>query len=145
MNLVDRLDKATDKVVEMAIKNCEPLSVSKKSTLIGNVSIEKNDTGYDIVALNKNRLYKNISLFDIAVTIAQKYNNGEVSSIRKILVLEDKYSKHHVDMIHYLNCLKSAKQKHDLERMAILEDKFQEAEILAKMARNEISKFKRVK
>ena len=45
-------------------------------------------------------------------------------------------------MIHYLNCLKGARKRRDIERMAILEDKFQIAEILAKHARNGIAVFK---
>ncbi len=129
----------------MAIQRCEPLSVSKKSVLIGNVCIEKNDVGYDIVSLNRHKLYENISVFDIAVTIAQRHNSGESSVIRKILILEERFNKHHTDMIHYLNCLRSARKNHDIERMAILEDKFQTAEILAKSTRNEISSFKRLK
>jgi len=48
-------------------------------------------------------------------------------------------------MLNYLSCLKGAKKKHDIERMAILEDKFQVAETLAKSARDSITNFKRIK
>lgn len=106
----------------------------------------KNKLGlYDVVKPPDNHLYENISVFDVAVIIAQRYNAGETSIIKKILILEDRFTKHHNDMIHYLNCLKGAKKRRDIERMAILEDKFQVAEILAKNARDSISIFKRVK
>jgi hypothetical protein len=120
--------------------------MSKKSTLIGNTFIEKNSNGfYDVILPNKTVLYKDISIFDIAVIVAQRYNSGESSIIKKVLSQEEIYLKHHNDMLHYLNCLKSAKKRHDIERMAILEDKFQVAEMLARNARNGISIFKRVK
>lgn len=61
------------------------------------------------------------------------------------MALEEKFSKHHTDMLHYLNCLKGAKKNRDLERMAILEDKFQVSEMLAKQARDSILNFKRLK
>jgi len=144
--LIDRLDRATENAASMAINRGYPIRISKKSTLIGNTFVEKNSEGlYDVILPNKEKLYKDISVFDVAVIIAQRYNSGETSSIKKVLSLESRYEKYHNDMIHYLNCLKSAKKKHDIERMAILEDKFQVAEILAKGARDGISNFKRIK
>jgi hypothetical protein len=144
--LLDRLDKATDRAVSFAITRGDPIRVSKKSTLIGNTFVEKNAAGlYDVVLPNRVKLFGDISVFDVAIIVAQKYNNGESSAIKKILAKEEIFVKHHNDMIHYLNCLKSAKKRHDIERMAILEDKFQVAEILARGARNSISIFKRVK
>lgn len=145
-NLIDKLDKATDKAAILAIKEGIPVKMSKKSTLIGNLFVNQNADGlYDVVSSDKVKLYSNISLFDIAVIVAQRYNSGETSVIKKVLALEEKYSKHHTDMIHYLSCLKGAKKNRDIERMAILEDKFQVAEILAKHARDSISIFKRIK
>jgi hypothetical protein len=41
--------------------------------------------------------------------------------------------------------MKTAKKRKDTERMAILEDKFQSAEMRAKDMRDKISNFKRVK
>lgn len=143
--LLDKLDKATDRGAQLAISKGYPIRMSKKTTLIGNIFIEKNAAGlYDIVS-NKKAIYKNIAIFDIAVIIAQRYNSGESGAIKKVLDLEEQFTKYHTDMIHYLNCLKGAQKKHDIERMAILEDKFQVAEILAKKARDSISIFKRIK
>jgi len=144
--LIDKLDRATDKAASMAINRGYPLRMSKKSVLVGNTFVEKNSNGYyDVVLPNKDKLYENISVFDVAVIIAQRYNSGEISVIKKILSFEGRYAKYHNDMLHYLNCLKGAKKKHDTERMAILEDKFQVAEILAKGARDSIAIFKRIK
>ena len=145
-SLLEKLDKATDRGAQLAISRGYPIRISKKSTLIGNTFIEKNENGsYNIVSPNKVIIYENISIFDIAVIVAQRYNSGEQSVIKKVLALEERFTKYHTDMIHYLDCLKGARKKHDLERMAILEDKFQVAEISAKSARDSISIFKRIK
>ena len=144
--LLNKLDKATERAASFAISRGDPIRMSKKSTLIGNTFVEKNSNGlYDVILPNRTMLYKDISVFDVAVIIAQRYNSGEPAIIKKVLAQEEVYLKHHNDMLHYLNCLKSAKKRHDIERMAILEDKFQVAEILARNARNSISIFKRVK
>lgn len=145
-DLLDKLNRATDRAATVVIARGFPIQVSSKSTLIGNTVVTRNGLGlYDIVKAPDKKLYENISVFDVAIIIAQKYNSGEFSAIRKILMLEQKYSKHHMDMVHYLNCLKGAQKRRDIERMSILEDKFQVAEILAKHARDSISIFKRVK
>lgn len=144
--LLNKLDKATERAASFAISRGDPIRMSRRSTLIGNTFVEKNDNGlYDVILPNRTVLYKDLSVFDVAVIVAQRYNSGESAVIRKVLAQEAVYLKHHNDMLHYLNCLKSAKKRHDIERMAILEDKFQVAEMLARNARNGISIFKRVK
>lgn len=144
--LIDKLDKAADQAVSFAIARGVPIRISKKSTLIGSTYVEKNSSGlYDVVLPSRLMLFKDISVFDVAVIVAQRYNSGDASAIKKVLAREETFIKHHNDMLNYLNCLKSAKKRHDTERMAILEDKFQVAEILAKNARNSISIFKRAK
>ena len=90
-------------------------------------------------------VYSNIVIFDVAIIIAQRYNLGETSVISNVSKLEERYVKYRNDMMHYLNCLKIAKGRRDLERMAILEDKFQVAEASAKIIRNNIAIFKRIK
>lgn len=145
-DLLENLNIAANKAATYAIQRGSPLSMDKKSIMIGTTLIEKNDFGtYDILSFDRTLLFKNISVFDVAIIIAQRYNLNEHGIIKKVLILEDKFSKHHTDMLHYLHCLKSAKKKHDLERMAILEDKFQQAEQFAKDTRDRISFFKRVK
>jgi len=145
-SLLDKLDRVTDKAATVAISRGYPIPMSSKSTMVGGVFVTKNDMGlYDIVSIDKHVLYENISVFDVAVIIAQRYNAGETSIIKQVLALEERFSKYHTDMIHYLHCLKGAKKRHDIERMAILEDKFQVSETLAKNARDRISIFKRVK
>ena len=85
-------------------------------------------------------------MFCEAIIIREVYNIiGNMSSLNKGSLLENKFSKYHTDMIHYLHCLKGAKKRHDIERMAILEDKFQVSETLAGSIRDRISVFKRVK
>jgi len=145
-NLLDKLDRVADKAASYAITRGYPISVSKNSTLVGNVSVEKNSKDlYNVMTLDKHILYEDISVFDVAVIIAQRYNAGETHIVKQVLALEERFSKYHTDMIHYLHCLKGAAKRHDTERMAILEDKFQVSEILAKNTRDRITNFKRVK
>jgi hypothetical protein len=144
--LLDKLDKATDRGAQLAISRGIPVRISRKATLIGNTIVIKNlNSLYNVVSPNGLLIYEDISVFDIAVIIAQRYNSGEMATIKKVLALEERFSKYHNDMIHYLDCLKFAKKRHDIERMAILEDKFQVAETSARNTRNSISVFKRIK
>jgi hypothetical protein len=144
--LLEKLEKATDRAANLAIQRGMPIPVSGKSVMIGTTMIEKNSSGtYDVLSFNRLPLYENITVFDVAVIIAQRYNQFEFGVIKKVLFLESKFSKHHTDMLHYLHCMKSAKKQNDTERLAILEDKFQTAELLAKNTRDQISVFKRVK
>jgi len=144
--LVNKLDKATTRAVEIVVKKAYPLKLSNKFTLVGKTFIEKNNLGlYNVLNQDKQYVIKDISMFDIAVIIAQKYNIGEQSTVKRIIDLEEKYTKYYIDMLHYLNCLKSARKKDDFERMFILEDKFQTAEMLAKDIKNNILNFKRIK
>jgi hypothetical protein len=143
--LVERLDEATDLAATFAMQRGLPLAISKKSILIGSLVIEKNSKGfYDIIQADRNKLYEDISVFDVAVIIAQRYNSGERSVIKEVLDLERKFVKYHTDMIHYLHCMKSAKKKNP-ERLAILEDKFQVAELYAKDIKDQLALFKRMK
>jgi hypothetical protein len=145
-DLLDKLDRVTDKAARYAITQGYPISVSKKSTLVGNVFVEKNSENlYNIMSLDKHILYEDICVFDVAVIVAQRYNAGETNIVKQVLALEERFAKYHTDMIHYLHCLKGAAKRHDTERMAILEDKFQVSEILAKSTRDRITNFKRVK
>lgn len=145
-DLLEKLDKATDKAASFAIQRGMPIQMSKKSVMIGDALIEKNERGtYDVLSFDKSMLYENISVFDVAVIVAQRHNHRETGVIKQVLTLEERFSKYHNDMIHYLHCMKSAKKKQDVDRMAILEDKFQLAEQKAKDTRDSISVFKRVK
>lgn len=144
--LVKKLDMATDKALKVAMKEGSPIPLSKKVTLVGFLRIEKNkDNLYDILNTTGTILFNNISVFDIAVIIAQRYNKTDFKTIEKIIILEERFSKFHLDMIHYLHCMKSAKRDNDLQRFAILEDKFHEAELYAKSIKEKITIFKRMK
>lgn len=144
--LLDKLERATDRAAGMAIQRGMPIPVSNKSVMIGTTLIEKNSTGmYNVVSIDRNVLFEDISVFDVAVIIAQRYNQHDLGTIKQVLFLENRFSKYHTDMLHYLHCMKSAKKKKDEERMAILEDKFHLAEQHAKDTRDRISVFKRAK
>jgi hypothetical protein len=143
--LLKQLDKATDRAATFAIQRGLPISISKNSTLIGSLFVEKNKFGlYDILKANKKILYENICAFDIAIIIAQRHNNNETSVVKKVLYLEAQFSKFHNDMVNYLYCMKTIKKK-DFCRLAILEDRFQMAELSAKSTRDKIAIFKRMK
>jgi len=145
-NLIEGLNKATDKAASFAIKNGMPIPVNKNDAWVGNTVIKKNKNGfYDIFSLDKKMLFKDISVFDVAIIIAQRYSDQQFRTVEKVIKLEDEYSKYRTNMMHYLHCMKGAKKRKDYEAMAILEDKFQIAEIRAKRVRNDITIFKRVK
>ena len=144
--LLEELDTATNLAASIALKKGVPIPISKKSTLVGNLLIEKNKNGFfNIVNSSKKILHEDISVFDVAMIIAQKYISSDLLSIKKVLYLEGKFIKYHIDMTHYLHCMKSAKKKKDFERFAILQDKFQTAEMLAENVKNNLNIFKTTK
>lgn len=143
--LLKNLEMATDKAASFTLQRGFPTPITKKLLPIGKVFIEKVEYGYNVLSQHKNKLYENVCVFDVAIIIAQRYNSGETSIIKQVLYLENRFSKYHTDMIHYLNCMKSAKRNDDIDRLSILEDKFQLAEQLARDIRDKISSFKRLK
>ena len=144
--LIEQLGKATDKAATYAIQRGMPIPGSKSGIWVGNTFVKKNSNGfYDVFSLDKEPLFENIMVFDIATIIAQRYTSGELTTLKKVLDLEYVYSKHHTDMLHYLHCIKGAKRRNDYVTMAILEDKFQISEMRAKKTRDSIVFFKRVK
>lgn len=144
-SIIEKLDKATDKAASFAIQRGMPIP-NKTDTWVGNTIVKKNSNGfYDILSLDKEILFKDISAFDIATIIAQRYTSGEFKTVEKVLKLENEYSKYRTNMIHYLHCMKGAKKRRDYDTMTILEDKFQISEIRAKTTKNNIAIFKRVK
>lgn len=143
--LIDQLNAAADNAASFAIAHGVPIS-NKAGAWVGHTCIVKNKDGfYDIFSLDKQILFKDIAVFDIAIIVAQRYTAGEFKTIEKVIQLEGVYSKYHTDMLHYLHCLRGAKKRHEYDVMAILEDKFQFCEIRAKSVRDNISIFKRLK
>lgn len=144
--LLDKLTRVVDKAASYAIQHGYPISDNAGGTWVGNAIVRKNTLGlYNVLSLDKSVLYENISVFDVAITVAQRYSNGELGTVRKIIALEDKYSQYHTEMIHYLHCLKGAKRKKDYTLMAILEDKFQASEIKAKAIKDNLSFFRKTR
>lgn len=144
--LTKSLSEAIDKAASYAIKQGMPIASTAGASWVGQTVVKKNNNGmYDILTLNNRPIYEDISVFDVAVIVAQKYSNGEFKAIQKVLVLEHTFSKYHTDMLHYLHCIKGAKRRRDYITMAILEDKFQISEIRAKNIRDNITTFKRLK
>lgn len=144
--LLEKLNTALDRATLISIQKGLPISLSKKISLVGNFCVEKNENGfYNVITLDRSIIFENISAFDIAVILAQKYNSGDMKSISEVLELEKKFSKHHVDMIHYLACMKQCKRKNNFEKLSILEDKFQTSELQAKNIKDKLASFKRIK
>lgn len=145
-NLIEKLDRATNKAASFAIERGIPIPAEHSNAWVGKTLIKKNKRGfYDIFLLNNTLLFTDIVMFDIATIIAQRYTSGEFKTVEKVIELEYTYSKYHMNMLHYLHCMKGATQRHDYDTMAILEDKFQVSEIRAKNIKNSISIFKRLK
>ena len=145
-NLLEKLDKATDRAAYMAVERAYPIQKDNASSFVGTTVIKKNNKGfYDIFIATGKLLYADIIVFDIATIISQKYTSGELKAIDKVLVLEQEYAKHRTNMMHYLHCIAAAKKRHDYDAMAILEDKFQMSETRARRTRDNISIYKRHK
>ncbi len=141
--LIDTLDRATDKAASLAIERGLPIPGSNSKTWIGKACVKKNTLGYyDVMSLDQLVLFENIIVFDVATIVAQRYTRKEFRTIDKVLLLENKYSKHYNDMMHYLHCIKGAKTRKDYVTVSILEDKFQLAEQRAKIIKNDIAIFK---
>lgn len=142
--LVKKLDKVTDKAASIAISRGIPIPNKKQGSWVCNTLVKKNSIGlYDIYTLSNELIFTNISTFDVAVIISQRYSTHELKTIEKVLVLDEKFSKYHTDMLHYLHCMSAAKRRKDYDTMAILEDKFQLTEIRARNIRDNIAAFKR--
>lgn len=145
-HLLRQLDIAISKAATIAINNNYHVTDKKAGVWIGKAYVRKNKDGlYDILSLNKKTLFTDITVFDVATIVAERYTAGEFRTIEKILILENVFSKYYNDMVHYLHCIKGAKKRNDYTTLAILEDKFQISEARAKMTRNDITHFKRVK
>ena len=140
--LLQQLDSATDKAALLILQRGTSEVKPKNTVYIGDVSVVKNSTGLFDILKNKTILYADITVYDVAVIVANRFNNNEFNAIKKILELESVFNKHHSDMLNYLHCYKGAKKKHDLVRMYILEDKFQISEQRAKLVKNSIARYK---
>jgi hypothetical protein len=141
LDFVAALDKTTTDVVASAIMNCNPLPITRRKVLVGINVIRKNRNGrYDIIAIDKSILFKDILVFDVAVIVSKNINK-ENNVIRDVLKLERDYEKHANDISNYINCYKKAKEKNDYDRLAILEDKIQISECEITIAKSRISKF----
>ena len=143
--LLNQLKTATDKAARLAIDREVPISDKKDGIWVGKALIRKQNDEYNIYSLDKKVLYSGITVFDVATIIAQRHFAGEFKIIEKVRNLEKTFSKHHTDMLHYLHCIKAARGRKDYMTVAILEDKFQLAEMRAKRVRNDISIFKKLK
>lgn len=143
--MLTKLEMVTDRAATLAIRDGMPIP-GKKGLFVGSVVVEKNSKGfYDVTSIGGKSLYTDISVFDVAVIVAQRHTNQEYGTIRHVLDLEEVYYRNHTEMLYYLHCYKGAKKRQDYDRMSILEDRFQIAESKAKNARDKISFFKRIK
>ena len=143
--LLVSLDTAIRQAAAKAISKSEPIG-DKNSCIVGSLSVKKNDSGlFEVLNVNKEVLHTNISLYYVAVLVAQKFIAGHRTQIKEILELENSYQKFHNDMLHYLHCYKVAKTRNDTGRMSILEDKFQMSEQHAKKIKEKLDFYKRSK
>jgi hypothetical protein len=145
--LLSLFDNAIEKATHTTMQNSEPIITANKDTFVGLFLVHKKiDNCYEIrESASKKPLYKDIYLYEAAISIAQRLSKGITNSISEILKIDKDYSKHRNDMVHYLHCYKVAIQKKDIEKMSILEDKFQMSEQLSKLIKNRMSKFKLVR
>lgn len=144
--IIGLFDNAIEQAIRIAMQKNTPFVASKKNTIVGKYIVHKNDNDYyDIKDITtKMILYKDLSLYDSAIMIAQRQEKGR-SLITDILKIDEDYAKHRIDMNHYLNCYKIAKQRNDIPRMSVLEDKFRISDQLSKLVKKRLSKFKIVR
>ena len=142
--LLSLLNVAVNKVAKATVKEGRPLAISKKDTYVGPMLVQKLENGtYSICKTGaKEPVYANIQLYEAAVLISQHYERGSISAVKELLKIDNDYAKYKTDMMHYLACYKQVKQKNDIDRMLVLEDKFYMAEELSKTSRERLSKFK---
>lgn len=142
--LLSLFNIAVNRAVKSAVKEGQPLTMSKKDTYVGPLLVQKLINGtYSIYKTNANQpMYSDIHLYEAAVLISQHYERGAISCVREILKIDSDYAKYKTDMMHYIACYKHVKESKDIERMLVLEDKFCMAEELSKITRQRLSKFK---
>ena len=144
--LIEKLERATNRAVALAIDNKFPLPITKNTTVVGNLLVEKNKKGfYNIASMSRSIIFEDIIVYDVAVILAQRYMDKDRSAVSRIIDLEQKYAKHRTDMIYYLHNLRSSLNRGDIERALILEDKFKLAEAHAKMLKDQLVLFKKLK
>lgn len=142
-DILDKLDRITNAAAIAISGSGSPLCLSRDACFVGNFAVKKNKNDlYDITTIGGLSLYSDISSFDIAVMIAQRYRSGEKSSVNKILSIEKLHAKYYLDAVHYRRCLKLAKANKELERVYILEDKIQNASAMLKNIRQQLEVFK---
>lgn len=141
--LIKALDKVADKTLSSLLQTCTPIPINDRIIMVGNSFVRKNNNKlYDVLSMNKNVIYCDLVTLDIAVIVAEKYSSGKISDLKKVISLEQKYSKYFFDMLNYLHCIKNAKKNKDLERYLILTDKYNEAKIMASTIKENILVFK---
>jgi len=144
--LFELFENAISKATQLTIQRHQDTIESKKKVQIGNLLVCKNSTNfYDIVDfVTKKIIYENIELYDAAIIIAHQENKNKKFLITEVLKIDKEYSKHTMDMAHYSHCYKIVKKKNNIDRMLVLEDKFQLSEQLSKMVKLKLLKFKSV-
>jgi len=135
-------DNAIEQATQTAILRNQPIPTSKRDTYVGNYLVRKNNNNLYDIKDGIEVLYENLYMYEAAISIAQRQNQGFDNSIKEIIKIDDDYGKHRNDMMVYLNCYKAAKQRKDIERMSILEDKFYMSEQLSKLVKQRIRRFK---
>ena len=145
--LLTMLSNAVNTATKAAMKGNRPMVISKRNTIVGPVSIDKIDTGtYTLRRATIIRpLYTNIVLYESAVLIAQAYNRGDRDMIKEILTLESQYVKYSTDMLHYLTCYRAVCARNEIDRMLVLEDKFNTADETVKSIKYKLGKLRNSK
>jgi len=129
-----------EKTSELIQSDKSLLIPKEKGIMVGNIFIEKNDLNFYNMYQNDKILFKDISFFDAAIRIAKYINKNKPEHVEKILEIDKEYAKHYMDMIFYLNTYKTAKNNNDSIKMSILEDKFYNSKMFAKLAKQKIKK-----
>ena len=142
--MVAILGKVVHSAAKTAVTEAQPMVISRKKTLVGSLVVEKEPSHYYCVCRSTDSylLYSGIALYETAILVAQSYVLGKKHNIKYLLGADQDYTKHRTDMVHYLECYKRLKESSDIERMQVLEDRFDISEEYSKIARQTITEFK---
>jgi hypothetical protein len=139
--LLSSLVDAVNKTARIIATNNE-ISLLNKKQVINNLTVEIDNNGFYSINNTSQIIYKNITLLDSAIIIAQRYNKKQNNIINDVIELDKEYSKYCIEMIHYFRCYKRYKKSNDSQRMYILEDRYQLAYQNASMVKQKILRYR---
>ena len=130
---------AFDRALTSVYKDKTPVAINKHEFVIGDLEIRYNNGLYSVVdKFSKAVVYKDIYIIEAAFLLA-KYNQLHLSnSVKSILILEQQYTKHYLDMQSHANAYNVAKKKEEYDKMEIAETRYACSKLNVVSVRNKL-------